>query len=189
MGDARVRVKERSVTVVANPGWKNSSPRLCFEDVHGRNRDKRFRRERHGSSESLVRRCLPASVAHDRWHRAWPRGPRSMARCVARDRWHRAWTRGPRSMAPCVARDRWHRAWPARDLNAKTISKRCAIDGTVRGPVARDRWHRAWPAIDGTVRGPRSMAQCVAPWPAIDGTVRGPRSMTTSIPYYYYYYY
>ena len=33
-------------------------------------------------------------------------------------------------------RDRWHRAWPGKGLNVKTISKRCAIDGTVRGPRA-----------------------------------------------------
>ena len=103
---------------------------------------------------------------------------------------------------PSVARDRWHRAWPARDLNAKTISKRCAIDGTVRGPRSMapcvatrsmapcaERFNQTISncAIDGTVRGPRSMAPCVArdrwhrAWPAIDGTVRGPRSMAPCV--------
>ena len=148
-------------------------------------------------------RSMALCVARDRWHRAWPatdgtvRGPREILTAVG-------WFLGSfltiymeqieingaggsvtavgavsgfRACVfriPCVGRYRWHRAWPAGDLNAKTLSKRCAIDGTVRGPrsmapCARDRWHRAWPAID--------------------GTVRGPRSMTTSMPHYYYYYY
>ena len=96
-----------------------------------------------------------------------------------------------RCPAVSVARDRWHRAWPARDLDAKTLSKRCAIDGTVRGPVARDRWHRAWPAIDDDEYTLLLLLLLVVvllliiiimiitrdrwhrAWPAIDGTVRG----------------
>ena len=128
-----------------------------FDDLHVTNRNKRCRRERHRSSESLGSaisgfRTFPLSV------------------------------RGQRSMAPCVARDRWHRAWPARDsglvfddLHGTNRNKRCrgerhgsseslgsAVSGFRPVSVARDRWHRAWPAIDSTVRGPRSMAPCVA---------------------------
>ena len=72
---------------------KNLSPGLFFDDLHGTNRNKRCRRERHGSSESLG----SAVSGFRRWS--------------AID----GTVRGPRSMAPCVARDRWHRAWPARD--------------------------------------------------------------------------
>ena len=138
-----------SVTVVANP-WVRRFP----VSVRGP-------------------RSMAPCVPRDRWHRAWPaidgtvRGPReilgscltiymeqieinsaggsvTVVRAVSGFR--------ASSVRACVDRDRWHRAWPARDLHAKTSSKRCAIDGTVRGPrsmapcVARDRWHRAWPA-------------------------------------------
>ena len=72
---------------------KYSSPGLFFDDLHGTNRDKWCRRERHGSSESLG-----SAVCG---FRPWSAIDGTV--------------RGPRSMAPCVARDRWHRAWPARE--------------------------------------------------------------------------
>ena len=95
MGDARVRVKEKLES------WAPDR-RLNAKTI-----SKRCWRERHGSSESWVRRCpssvrgvfrlwrLPsvASVARDRWCRAWPAAQtslcagfaaRSIAQSVAR---------------------------------------------------------------------------------------------------------
>ena len=60
--------------------------------------------------------------------------------------------RVPRSMAPCVARDRWHRAWPGKDLKAKTISKRCAIDGTVLFLIAQTSLCAVFAAISAKTR-------------------------------------
>ena len=122
---------------------------FCYY-LHGTNRDKRCRRERHGSSESLgsaVSGFRPWSATD-----GTVRGPRSMAPCVSRERHGskgccqiffddyieqieingaggsvtvvRAVSgfRACSERGPCVGRDRWHRAWPARDLNAKTLS-------------------------------------------------------------------
>ena len=70
-------------------GWeprKNSSPGLRIEDLNANTINKRCRKERHGSSESWVRRC-PASVFRRPW-RPWRtidgtvRGPPLKRRCA-----------------------------------------------------------------------------------------------------------
>ena len=59
-------------------------------------------------------------------------------------------------VCPCVclsvARDRWHRAWPGKDLKAKTISKRCAIDGTVLFLIAQTSLCAVFAAISAKTR-------------------------------------
>ena len=71
MGDARVRVKEKLES------W------ALFEDLHAKTLRKWCRRERHGSSESWVRR-FPASSGVFRC--PWPAIDGTLRGPVARDR-------------------------------------------------------------------------------------------------------
>ena len=68
--DGTVRGPREILTVVG------AVPGLFFDDLHGRNRDKRCRRERHGSRGGFRFPCVCPCV----------RGPRSMAPCMAREK-------------------------------------------------------------------------------------------------------
>ena len=60
-----------------DPHGSRVVPGLFFDDLHGRNRNKRCRRERHGSRGGFRFPCVRLPCV---------RGPRSMAPCVARER-------------------------------------------------------------------------------------------------------